>query len=374
MADTDPGEAERMTRSVFESFSRIVDTALSEGADAMFVAGDAFDESTITPRTRAFLVGELRRASMPVFVARGNHDPHTPWESSLPYPSNVIEFGTEPERHAIPGVEGAEAVGASFADWHDSRNLPSMIRGSPDLFTVACVHCDVDNPSAEYQYSPCSLSDLRGRGVNYWALGHIHRRAVLSTDPWAVYPGNIQGRSFKETGEKGAYLVTVRDGRVAEARFFPTQGFVWHDETADITGRTLEQVADDLSGRIGRGSVARLTFEGSGDLDAMLRSKPDDVRRILAERLGCVISEVSVSTSPAMDLGSHRSSGDMIGAVLDAGDALRDAGRDEIIKVICGNPMARDRRDVFEGMTDEELRGLVESAAMALVSKLGASR
>ncbi len=374
VAETDPEEAERMTRSVYESFSRIVDAATSEGADAMFIAGDAFDEGTITPRTRSFLVRELRRASVPVFMARGNHDPRTSWESSLPYPSNVVEFGVEPERHDIPGVEGAEAVGASFADWHESRNLPSMIRGSPDRFTVACVHCDVDNPSAEYQYSPCSLSDLRGRGVDYWALGHIHKRTVLSQEPWAVYPGNIQGRSFKETGEKGAYMVTVRDGRVAEARFFATQGIVWHDVEADITGRTLEQVSEDLASRIPRGSLARVTFIGSGDLDRMLRDSPSDVASLLSERLGCTVADVSVSTSPAMDLESHRGARDMIGAVLSAGDSLGAAGRDEIIRLICGNPMARDRRDVFESMTDEELVELVRAATMSLVSRMGMSR
>ena len=48
----DPAMGERMTESVFESFGRIVDLARSEKADFMVIAGDAFDESTITPATR----------------------------------------------------------------------------------------------------------------------------------------------------------------------------------------------------------------------------------------------------------------------------------------------------------------------------------
>lgn len=374
VARADPEEAARMTRTVFESFSRIVDTAVREGADAMFVSGDAFDEDTITPRTRMFLCDELRRAGMPVFVVRGNHDPRTSWESSIPYPGNVHEFGTEPERVDIPGVDGAEAIGASFADWHDSRNLPSMMTGSPDRFTVACVHCDVDNPGAEYQYSPCSLSDMRGRGVDYWALGHIHKRQVLSTDPWVVYPGNIQGRSFRETGEKGAYLVDVRDGRVADARFFATQGMVWHDESVDITDRTIDAVADELAQRITKGSIARVTFTGSGELDGMVRSAADDIARLLSGKLGCAISEVVAETSPAIDLEARRGGKDMVSAVLASGDSLRAAGRDAILGAISMNAMARDRMDFYRSMSDDDLAGIVDSAVKSLVSRMEAPR
>jgi exonuclease SbcD len=38
----------------------------------------------------------------------------------------------------------------------------------------------------------------------------------LRRDPWIVYPGNLQTRMMREAGEKGATLVTVRDGRIIE--------------------------------------------------------------------------------------------------------------------------------------------------------------
>lgn len=372
VSETDPARAEALRESVFASFRRIVDTGISEDADAMFIAGDAFDEETITPMTRMFLVDELRRFGRPVFICRGNHDPHTSWESSMPYPDNVVEFGTEPERFDIPGVEGAEAVGASFADWHDERNLPSMIRGSPDRFTVACVHCDVDNPSPEYAYSPCTRSDLLGKGVDYWALGHIHRREVISERPWAVYPGNIQGRSFRETGEKGAYLVTVRDGAVAEARFFATQGVRWHDETVDIGGKTFDDLVSEISSRVPRGSALRVTLTGSGDLDGMVR-RPDIVG-LLSSRLGCTVSSVVAETTPGVDLDSRRGGLDMMGMVISRGDSLREGGRDAVLAKLRDNPVLKARIDAFEAMSDEELLSLVDSAVMSLASRMEASR
>ncbi len=371
MSDTDPKEAERMTRTVFESFSRIVDLALSEEADAMFIAGDAFDEETITPRTRMFLADELKRVGIPVFMVRGNHDPVTSWEESIPFPPNVHVFGTEPEAVGIPGVDGAEVVGASFADWEEKRNLPSMLRGTPGKFTVACVHCDVGGTSKDYSYSPCTLSELSGRGVDYWALGHIHKRSVLSQDPWAVYPGNIQGRSFKETGEKGAYVVKVVDGRVGEARFVPTQGRVWYDETVDITGKDLNAVIRELSQRIARDSLVRLTFVGRGELDSMLRRESGDLAELLSSRIGSRVTGTEVCSTPDVDIEARRGSKDMVGLMISAGDALKASGREGILDVVRENPMVRKESEVLESMSDEELEALVDEALMTVVSRMG---
>ncbi len=370
----DGARGEEMRQSVFDSFSRIIDMAVSEGADALVISGDAFDEETINPRTRYFLVRELERFGGPVYMVKGNHDPVTSWESSIPFTENVHVFGTEPESLAVPGVEGVEVIGASFADWHEERNLPSMMRGDPSLFTIACVHCDVDASGSEYQYSPCSSDDLIGKGVDYWALGHIHRRAVLNESPYVVYPGNIQGRSFKETGEKGAYLVTVEDGRVSELRFVPTQGLVWYDDTVDITGsESLDDVVDQLRGAYIPGSVVRLTFTGSGALDGMLRSEPDDIRSIIASNIGCTVVSAEVCTSPYIDMDARAGERDMIGITILQGKGLESADRDTIIGILSSNPVMKRYIDLFEDMDDAMLRSLVREATRDVVSHLGVS-
>ena len=32
------------------------------------------------------------------------------------------------------------------------------------------------------------------KDFDYWALGHIHKRTILSENPPIIYPGNIQGQ------------------------------------------------------------------------------------------------------------------------------------------------------------------------------------
>lgn len=373
VSSRDPEAAARMTESVFASFSRIVDLAISERADFMLISGDAFDEETITPATRLRFASELRRLGIPCFIARGNHDPRTSWERSIPYPDNVVEFGTEPESHRIDGLDGIEVVGVSFADWHEERNLPSMIRGDRDSFTVACLHCDVDSVDQQYAYSPCRLSDLYGKGVDYWALGHIHKRAVLSADPYVVYPGNIQGRKITESGEKGAYLVTVTDGRVTEHRFVPTQGMVWNIIDQDITGKDLNSLIGELSAAASGSDIVRFRFTGSGPLDSYLRLDPSSAERQLGEQIGKQTCGMIVLTSPDIDIGARADGSDMTAKAIQAGSRLSSSGREQILSRILSNPVAKAHADFFESMTDDQLSELVDDATRMLVARLEGS-
>lgn len=374
VAARDPAEGERMTESVFRSFSRIVDLAVSEKVDFVVIAGDAFDESTITPATRHRFASELARMGVPCFIARGNHDPEVSWASSIPYPPNVHEFGTEPEYIELDGLDGVEVVGVSFADWHEERNLPSMIEGSPDRFTVAVLHCDVDSVGAQYDYSPCRLSDMSGRNVDYWAIGHIHKRAVLSQSPYVVYPGNIQGRKITESGEKGCYLVTVDEGRVSELRFVPTQEIVWRDLTVDITGKDLGAVMMELGSKVRAGDIARVTFMGSGTLDSMVRLHPDDVAATLSRELSCTVCGVESETTPEIDMEARAAGSDMTAKVISVGRGLESAGREELLSIILDNIIAAKHRDFYSGLSDDDLRELVRRATGMLVATMEGSR
>ncbi len=368
---SDPVEAERMRRSIFESFSRIVDRAVSD-ADAMIISGDSFDETTITPMTRMFLVDELRRFGKPVFMVKGNHDPLTNWDDAIPYPDNVHLFGTDPENIPIPGIDGAEVVGVSFNGWKEERNLPSMMHGTPGLFSIGCVHCDVDSIDSEYSYSPCRSTDLLGRGIDYWALGHIHKRSLMRRDPYVVYPGNIQGRHFKESGEKGAYLVTVRDGHVSDVEFFATQSIVWMDITMDITDmETLEDIVSFLESQSVRGNLLRITFKGSGSLDKLIREGGRDLTRILSKRNSCSIASIEVDTAPIMDLDSFVGRKDLVGMILSECGALEGLDRDGKLSIVLQNPVLKAFADDIGDISDESLASIILDAKTDLASRMG---
>jgi DNA repair exonuclease SbcCD nuclease subunit len=201
-----------------------------------------------------------------------------------------------------------------------------------------------------------------GRSVDYWALGHIHKRNVISTSPYIVYPGNIQGRSFKGTGEKGAYLVRVSNGRVSGFEFIATQTYVWNDMTVDITDRTLSSITEELSASLNRRSIARIRFTGSGSLDTMLRSKGEDVRKTIANSTGAIVSDIVVDTSPELDIASMSEGKDMRSAVIRSAEALSKMSKKEIIDAICSNKLLSRNRSYFESLDDVQIKALVDTA------------
>jgi DNA repair exonuclease SbcCD nuclease subunit len=352
--------------ALLESLHRIVDLAVSERADALFISGDVYDSAAASPSARHALASELSRFRGRVLIARGNHDSVAPWDDSIPYPPNVHEFPAEPESVVVDTAGGQfEAVGVSFQSQHEGRDLASMLRGRGDMFTVACVHCDAGGSPG---YAPFDPPSLAGRGVDYWALGHIHKRQVLSRDPWAVYPGNIQGRDMGETGEKGAYLVTVTDGRVSEARFVPTQTFCFRELSADIAGRTFQEAEDELRAQVSEGDVARITFTGTGAMDGMLRSDPSDVARSLGRALRCTVQEVRVRTLP------EGSPGPVADAVASKAEEMAALPRAEIMGILMSKPLLRQNRAYFESLSDEEFYGMVSGAAGLASSALGGQR
>jgi exonuclease SbcD len=79
----------------------------------------------------------------------------------------------------------------------------------PGYFNIGVLHTNLGGISEHANYAPCSLQTLKNKGYQYWALGHVHSRQILCTDPYIVYPGNIQGRNGREQGEKSCELVTV---------------------------------------------------------------------------------------------------------------------------------------------------------------------
>lgn len=368
----DAALGERMRRSVMDSFRRIVDTAVEESVDAVFISGDVYDEKFALPSTRLFFVEQVSRLSVPVFIARGNHDVVTSWDTSIPYPENVHEFGPEPERTVLD-VRGSpvEVVGISFSVPHEERDIASMLSGTDGMFTVACVHCDVDAATEGHHYASCRLSELLGKGVDYWALGHIHKRQVVHEYPHVVYSGNTQGRSYKESGEKGAYLVTVRDGRVAGMEFRATQGIVWADMDEDITGKDINAVIADLSSRAPVDGMARVRFTGRGPLDEMLRTQGDDLLPLLSQRIGCTVTEITVETSPDIDLDALAGGDDMVSKVIAKGRELEALGRDAAMGVVLANSMAAKESKVFDRLTDENVRAMVEEATREVVMRLG---
>jgi len=272
------------------ALQRLVQLALEEKVAFVVVAGDLFDGDWKDYRTGLFFVEQMARltsAGIRVLIVHGNHDAGDTISRSLPYPDLVKVFGTdEVETHRLEDLQVA-VHGWSYPNRDMTCDVtprfPPPIAG---WYNLGLLHtCATRVNEGHDPYAPCKLESLVNRGYQYWALGHIHTRATLWEDPYVVFPGNLQGRNARETGEKGCYLVTVVDGRTALLEFRATDVVRWEsclvdagpaesiDELLDQAGESLRALKLRADGR---GLAVRVRVRVQEELGRRVLCDPRD--------------------------------------------------------------------------------------------------
>lgn len=214
--------ARRFASAGRRAFEELVDRAIEMKVAFLIVAGDVYDGDWADNTIGLFFarqVGRLDRASIPVVLVRGNHDAESVITKSITLPPNLRSYRADrAETHRLDDWRVA-LHGRSFPNRAVEENYaltyPAPV---PGWFNIGVLHTSCTGSAQHDTYAPCSIADLAGRGYDYWALGHIHEYGELSRDPWIVFSGNLQGRSIRECGPKGAVAVEVIDGRVREVR------------------------------------------------------------------------------------------------------------------------------------------------------------
>lgn len=218
-ADPD-APAETIRGATREALRRMIDFVLDERLDFVVAAGDLYDGDWQDWRTGHFLVGQIARltqAGIPFVAIRGNHDADSVITRNLRFPEGAALLDhRKPQSVRLPNLP-VSIHGQSFSGRAVTENLAaSYPPPEPDRFNIGLLHTALDGRRGHDPYAPASVEQLRAHGYDYWALGHVHNREILSQDPWIVFPGNTQGRHANETGSKGATLVQVTGGAVTD--------------------------------------------------------------------------------------------------------------------------------------------------------------
>lgn len=282
----DSGTYNRIKPLVNKAFDRLIDVAIAEEVDFVVLAGDVYDNADRDPGAqRRFLLG-LRRltdADIKVFMVHGNHDPLTKDIKHGVLPEGVVVFPAGKLGSQVVTMRNGVDVtvaGVSYARKEETDNLVPLFAGLTGRTIVGVLHTNVGgNDSGHKNYAPSTPAELQASPVNYWALGHIHKRSVNPIDSgWWAYPGNLQGRSVKasECGPKGVLIVEVDDdGRVLEPRFVdcstvrfervsvPVDSVDAITELNDVVNATLTRVVAEAEGLP---VLVRLELTGSTDL------------------------------------------------------------------------------------------------------------
>ncbi len=327
-----------------KAFINLVDFAINEQVAFMLIAGDLYDGDLKDYQTALFLARQmqrLNRAEIRVFIASGNHDAASIITKKLQMPENVRFFSTKkPEtfplddlRIAVHGQGYAnQAVGDNLA-----ANYPDAIDG---YFNIGVLHTALTGREGHEPYAPCIVDDLKSRHYDFWSLGHVHTREVISENPWIIFPGNLQGRNIRETGPKGATLVTIEDMVVESVQHHDFDTLRWDHieidvseakyghEVVNMIRKNLETKIDSVDEKI---FAIRLIIKGRTEAHADLVLNQDLYRnqiRAVSFEIGDNIwlEKIIFKTKTVIDLDSLMGHDDPIAGLLNSIQAMRTAG------------------------------------------------
>lgn len=228
----------RVRESTFTALEKLTAAAIDNNVDFVILAGDLYDGEDRSLRAQSRFRNEMQKLSqkdIPVYVIHGNHDHLNGSWVHLDMPSNVHVFSSDVEMKTFHSKRGEKVhlYGFSYLQRHIlDKRIDDYHKQERADFHIGILHGNEGGGTDHDNYAPFSIKDLNEKEFDYWALGHIHKRTILSETPPIIYPGNLQGRNKKEVGVKGCYCITLNEFE-AKKEFVATSDVVWEEVTVD---------------------------------------------------------------------------------------------------------------------------------------------
>lgn len=194
------------------AFIAAVDFAIQQSVDFVLICGDLFDHPRPSLQLQFFVKKQLMRlAPIQVYIQHGNHDPYQDygWDQL----SHIHIFQKETVESFLYQQSETPAARIYGFSYQSERVLDRKIRAyhktEENILHIAMLHGSNEGETTHAPYAPFSLEEMLEKNMDYYALGHIHKRQMLHNEPPIVYSGSIIGLHKKETGAKGGVYVSL---------------------------------------------------------------------------------------------------------------------------------------------------------------------
>lgn len=224
------------------SFEKAVNFAIDHDVDLVLLAGDTFDSIHPTPQSKIFFANQIKRLvdrQIQVVMVLGNHD-YSQIDDLLLNESPYFKIiGSNEQIEQVDFMTKSQykyrVVGFSYQHNHITEDIIAKYPPkSTSVYTIGLAHAGMKQSSVDQNnYAPFTLNEVKNLNYDYFALGHIHLRQVLSQEPWIVYSGNLQGRHVNEKDAKGFYFGQVDEqSQNTQLQFIDVSPIVW--QTVDL--------------------------------------------------------------------------------------------------------------------------------------------
>ena len=294
------------------AFSSLMFWAKSEEADVMLIAGDLFDSPHPTPETVEFALSQFAANPKCHFViAPGEHDyiaSDSVYEKTK-FPENLHIFRSPRFSCLHLGeMKGLDVKVYGYAFTAPIMNMnpfEGFTAEKSDSLNLFCGHGTVGKES---KVCPITLESIRDSALDYMAFGHMHGTPGVKKvkDTYFGYAGSLEPRSFRDLGERGAFLIEAdKKNGIFTCRptFFRLAKRVYATDTVDLSAcRNQEDILEKITLLLknrgyGKDTLLRLTLEGS--LAAEIDIPYTKLEALTAQLYHC---ELRDHTFPAFDL------------------------------------------------------------------------
>ena len=234
-ANLDNIKAKERRNELLITFNNVVTYAIKNGVRAIIIAGDLFDTKNVSMAAKnAVRYAIENNPAIDFYYLKGNHDAESFLAELDSVPENLKMFGDSwtsyelGENVVITGVE---------LDKSNSNSIYNSLVLDIDKFNIVTLHGQESEYQKKDKAETISINDLRNKGIDYLALGHIHsyKEAALDARGIYCYPGCLEGRGFDECGEHGFVILNI-DNKKCETRFVPFASRNLYTVDVDITG------------------------------------------------------------------------------------------------------------------------------------------
>jgi exonuclease SbcD len=283
---------------------KLVDTALEQEVDFVLLAGDTFHQARPSLRIQHDFFQEISRlavAEIPVYMIFGNHDYYDSNRYWFDFPENVVLFPSE----TVETIRGVSKNGETYAisgfsyqqPWITTNKVSEFPSRLPVDYHIGMYHGD----NGEH-YAPFSVSEMKQKGYDYWALGHIHVPKILSEEPMIVYPGTPQGRTQKEQ-ETGVIIATL-NGQGVEIQSVDLAEITWaHLEISLASCKNQREILQKILSEVktNQPRLMKLLLTGTSQLASewFSETEKNEMMAYLNEQLA---KEVTLQTIYAIDV------------------------------------------------------------------------
>lgn len=231
-------KAKERKNELLIGFCKMVDYADKNGVEAVLICGDLFDSNNVSSLTMNTVKKSIEEhPHMLFFYIRGNHDEDSFLAGMEQRPENLFSFSDGWTKYSLGATDRIHLYGAELNGSNNTK-LFSEFAADEDCINLVMLHGQVGADIA-VDSEAIDLRPLRGKNIDYLALGHIHAYGRDRIDDRGIYSycGCLEPRGFDEPGDHGFVILnideenkTIRDEFIS----FSTR-HMWEIET-DVTG------------------------------------------------------------------------------------------------------------------------------------------